>query len=130
MLNPVDSRCEPIQGYYDDYSFTCKRCADHCLSCRTSSDCFKTDIGYEFNSKIKACQPSSESVSSVQFYLMVLGGLAVASIGVMIVILKIEAIAQARKQFIMKKMRFYPTLPKWLTIDYLYKMLLTFGFFI
>ncbi len=40
QLNPSNSRCEPMKGYYDDRSFVCKSCDEHCLDCLTILYCY------------------------------------------------------------------------------------------
>ena len=56
-LNPKNSRCQPLKGYYDDRSFVCKKCHYLCLDCRTQYDCNECIEGYYFEPYESQCVP-------------------------------------------------------------------------
>ena len=69
-----------MPGFYDDYSFTCKSCVPHCINCRSSTDCFVTEEGYEYDQVTGVCYPVNSLSTGAKAGIAV--GAVVGTIGI------------------------------------------------
>jgi proprotein convertase subtilisin/kexin type 5 len=92
-LNPLNSRCEPMKGYYDNGKISCSKCSQYCLKCWTSMDCEECESGYVLDSTSTKCMPAvAQASSSLDIIVPIAGVIAVLVLTGLIVfkILKIK----------------------------------------
>lgn len=78
QLNPANSRCEPMKGYYDDRTFVSKACSSNCKECISPYDCSSCEAGYAFNWTSNKCEEiPAEEMSLGTKLALAAGGLGV-----------------------------------------------------